>query len=341
MSVKSAFVVTTASGFEGEGRREILGLISTLRVRKMFFKGTLLVESDREEGEVVAALRDAVTTYLGRIFPVDSEVRISRESESINVIYNEILGLGKLRADETFRVHCRRRGSHDFNSRDVEVTVGRSLEEDPGATADLTDPGKAVVVQIFQDIAYVGVTGSENLLVKEVRRFRKYARGERPFTRAEFKIREALEAFGVEVNEDSEVLDVGAAPGGWTKVLAGMARRVVAVDPADLHLSVGEMRNVTHLRCRAEELPGDVGAFDLITNDMNVSPEESAEIMNGLARLLREGGLAIMTVKFVTRERRRHVREAMRILEAEYRDFRIKRLPHNRNETTLFMRKKD
>ena len=335
----SAFVVTTSSGFEGNGRREILKLLPSSKVRKLFFKGNLYVECSLPEEEAVEALREADTTYLGRVFPVDAEVKISAAKASIEALY-EAVSIGDLGEGDTFRVSCTRRGSHEFRSRDVEVTLGMRLEEETDAVVDLHDPSKTVVVQIFQDLAYVGVTPSVNLLVKEIKRFRKYAKGERPFTRAEFKIREALKAFDVEVTNDFRVLDVGAAPGGWTKVLAGMARGVVAVDPADLHPSVEEMSNVTHLRCRAEDLPEDIGEFDLITNDMNISPTESAEIMNALAELLREGGAAIMTVKFVTRERRRHTREAIGILEEAYTGFKVKRLPHNRNETTVYMRKK-
>ena len=335
----SAFVVTTSSGFEGEGRREILKLLPSSKVRKLFFKGNLYMECSLPEDEAVETLREADTTYLGRVFPVDAEVKISAAKASIKALY-EAVSIGDLEEGDTFRVSCTRRGSHEFRSRDVEVTVGMRLEEETDAIVDLKSPSKTVVVQIFQDLAYVGVTPSVNLLVKEIKRFRKYAKGERPFTRAEFKIKEALKAFDVEVTNDFRVLDVGAAPGGWTKVLAGMARMVVAVDPADLHPSVEEMSNVTHLRCRAEDLPEDIGEFDLITNDMNVSPTESAEIMNTLAGLLREGGAAIMTVKFVTRERRKHTREAIGILEEVYMDFKIKRLPHNRYETSVYMHKK-
>ncbi|MBA7603016.1 Ribosomal RNA large subunit methyltransferase M [subsurface metagenome] len=335
----SAFVVTTSSGFEGNGRREILKLLPSSKVRKLFFKGNLYMECGLPEEEAVEALREADTTYLGRVFPVDAEVKISAAKASVEALY-EAVSIGDLGAGDTFRVSCTRRGSHEFRSRDVEVRVGMRLEEETDAVVDLHEPSKTVVVQIFQDLAYVGVTPSVNLLVKEIKRFRKYAKGERPFTRAEFKIREALKAFDVEVTNDFRVLDVGAAPGGWTKVLAGMARVVVAVDPADLHPSVEEMPNVTHLRCRAEDLPEDIGMFDLITNDMNISPTESAEIMNALAELHREGGAAIITVKFVTRERRRHTREALGILGEAYTGFKVKRLPHNRNETTVYMRKK-
>jgi 23S rRNA (cytidine2498-2'-O)-methyltransferase len=336
----SAFVVTTSSGFEGEARREILRLLPSSEVRKLFFKGNLYMECDLPEEEAVEALREADTTYLGRVFPVDAEVKISAAKASVEAISDVVSGTSDLGEGDTFRVSCTRRGNHEFRSRDVEVTLGMRLEEETDAVVDLKSPSKTVVVQIFQDFAYVGVTPSVNLLVKEIKRFRKYAKGERPFTRAEFKIREAIKAFDLEVTDDFRVLDVGAAPGGWTKVLAGMARKVVAVDPADLHPSVEEMPNVTHLRCRAEDLPEDIGMFDLITNDMNISPTESAEIMNALAELLRGGGAAIMTVKFVTRERRRHTREAIGILEEAYTDFKVKRLPHNRNETSVYMHKK-
>jgi len=336
----SAFVVTTAAGFEGEARREILKLLPTSEVRKLFFKGNLHVACDLPEEEAVEALREAETTYLGRVFPVDTEVKISAAKESIEALHAAASGIGGLGRGDTFRVSCTRRGSHEFRSREVEVTLGMRLEEETEAVVDLQSPSKTVVVQIFQDVAYVGVTPSANLLVKEIKRSRKYAKGERPFTRAEFKMREALRAFDIIVTETHSVLDIGAAPGGWTKVLAGMAGRVVAVDPADLHPSVEGLPNVTYLRCRAEDLPEEVGEFDLITNDMNISPTESAEIMNVLASLLREGGSAVMTVKFVTRERRRHTREVIGILSEEYADFRVKRLPHNRNETTVYMRKK-
>ncbi len=113
----------------------------------------------------------------------------------------------------------------------------------------------------------------------------------------------------------------------------------MAVDPADLNSEVTALSNVIHLECKAEEIPKDVGRFDLITNDMNLDPSESAGMMVDLADHLREGGIALMTVKFVTRNRRRHVNEAIEILKTGYKDFKVKKLPHNRYETTLLMRK--
>ncbi|MEM4736772.1 MAG: THUMP domain-containing protein, partial [Nitrososphaeria archaeon] len=244
---------------------------------------------------------------------------------------------GKLKPEDTFAVKCARRGTHNFSSRDIEHELGLMLKQTSGAKVDLKKPSKVVVVQIFQNIAYVGVTSFENLVTKPIRISRKYAKGERPFTRAEHKIREALDAFNLKIMPSFEVLDLGAAPGGWTKVLAGLAKRVVAVDPADLDAEVTRLPNVVHLRCRAEHVPRDIGIFDLVTNDMNLLPVESAKIMVDVADLLKEGGSALMTIKFVTRNRRKLVEEAVQILKSKFKNFKIRRLPHNRFETTLFM----
>jgi tRNA acetyltransferase TAN1 len=337
MKTGSKFIVTVPSGFEHEAKREIESLLPGSKVRSLFFKGNLLVESPLKEFEVVKKLKESETLYLGRVFPFDAKVAILPEKESIFGLFD--LFKGKLKPEDSFAIRCQRRGTHNFSSRDIERNLGLKLEETSNATVDLRNPKKVVIVQIFQNTAFVGLTDSENLIVKPIRVSKKYAKGERPFTRAEHKIKEALGTFNVEIKPNYEVLDLGAAPGGWTKVLAGSAKRVVAVDPAALDSEVEKLPNVVHLRCRAEELPNKAGLFDLVTNDMNLSPAESATIMVAVATYLKKGGFAIVTLKFVTRNRKKHVEEAIQILKAQYVNFKVRRLPHNRFETTLFMRK--
>jgi len=200
-----------------------------------------------------------------------------------------------------------------------------------------------VSVEVYQTVAYVGVNRPGDVLHKTLRRQRKYAAGERPLNRAQWKIREALSVFGIELGPGAKALDLGSAPGGWAAVLAGIAGEVVAVDPADLDPSVMSLENVRHLRCRAEEmLDGRLlrDSYDLLTCDMNLDPTEAARIMCSLAPLLKEGARAVMTIKYVTPERRRHEREARRRLEDEYEDIVIRRLPHNALETTAGMRRR-
>jgi len=332
------YLVTVSAGFESEAGREIKELIPNVNIRSLFFKGNLLVECPQSV-DLSATVRKAETKYIGRVFPIEKVVKISKSKDSLMQIYEEILCLDKLREGETFVVRCRRRGNHDFTSQDVERELGARLEKSSRASVDLKNPLKVVTVQIFQDQAFIGVSRTDEIVTKEIKVFKKYKSGERPLTRAEHKIREAIRTFNLEIKPNFRVLDLGAAPGGWTKVLAGLAGIVVAVDPADLDPSVEALSNVVHLKCKAEEIPSGIGDFDLIVNDMNLDPAESARIMVNLAKLLKKDSAALMTVKFMTRNRKKHISQALEILKAKYKGFKVKRLPHNRYETTIFMRK--
>ena len=340
MNAESMFIITTAAGHERDAKRELAKLLQGSAITTLFMKGNLYVECPQKEDEVLNILRNNPTIYVGSVFPVDKKVRISSDWDGIRTLCSHVSQLDKLKAGETFLVDCTRRGIHQFHSHEVQREVGTYLESETGAKVDFENPQKTVIVQIYQNIAFIGVTKTENILRKTIKAFRKYPKGERPLNRAMLKIKEALDAFNIKIEPSFEILDIGAAPGGWTKVLSSLAKKVVAVDPAALDPSVAGLPNVIHLKCRAEEIPEDIGLFDMVTNDMNLDPVESSKIMVGLADHLRNGGSAVMTVKFVTRNRRKHVEEAIKILGDGYGDFQIKRLPHNRYETTIFMQKK-
>ena len=339
VNAESMFIITTAAGHEREAKKELTKLLSGSVITTLFMKGNIYVECPQKEDEVLNILRNNPTIYVGKIFPIEKKVKIPLDRDGIKTLYSHVSQLNKLKAGETFIVDCTRRGIHQFHSHDVERELGTYLENETGATVDFENPEKTVVIQIFQNIAFIGVTKTENILKKTIKVFRKYPKGERPLNRAMLKIREALDAFSIEIQPSFEILDIGAAPGGWTKVLSSSAKKVVAVDPAALDPSVTNLPNIAHLQCRAEEVPENIGLFDMITNDMNLDPVESSKIMVNLADHLRNGGIAIMTIKFITKNRRKHVEEAIKILGDRYGVFQIKRLPHNRYETTVFMKK--
>ncbi|KAK9846554.1 hypothetical protein WJX81_006499 [Elliptochloris bilobata] len=100
------------------------------------------------------------------------------------------------------------------------------------------------------------------------------------------------------------VVDVGAAPGGWTAHLATMAERVIAIDPAALAPEVAALPNVTHLHARSEDALADIlrlapqGA-DLLVCDMNLVPPEVMPLVAALLPALRPGAQVIVTLKFV------------------------------------------
>ena len=334
----SMYLATSSAGFEIEAKKEILRLVPNAEVHSLFFKGNLLIKCPSST-DLISILKENETRYIGSIIPVNKAIKISKKKSDLKRVYDEILNLNMLKKGERFVVCCKRRGKHEFTSQDVEREIGGLLEESLGAIVDLKNPVKVVIVQIFQDIAFIGIVRADEVLRKEIKIFRKYKCGERPLTRAEHKLREAIRVFNIEIKPNFRILDLGAAPGGWTRILAGLAGHVISVDPADLDPSVKSLPNVTHLKCKAEDIPRNIGPFDLIVNDMNIEPIKSAKIMIELADLLKRGSAALMTVKFITRNRKKHVSEAIDILKDKYKDFKVRRLPHNRYETTIYMRR--
>ncbi|MBN1683221.1 hypothetical protein JW865_06695 [Candidatus Bathyarchaeota archaeon] len=334
-------LITVASGFESKAKSEINKILSNPDVERLFFKGILVVKNVFDDTNALKLLKETPTKYISRIFPIQKIIKISKDVSSINDIINEVIGLNKISSSDVFRVSCVRRGMHNFSSRDIELALGKKIEETTGAIVNLKDPEKIITIQIFQNECLIGVSEKNDLITKKIIESRKYLKGERPFTRAEFKLVEAIKEFKILIEKESNALDLGAAPGGWTKTLVDYGVNVTAVDPGELHESLSNNPRVKHLKILAKNLPNNIGQFDIITNDMNLNPIESATIMNSVAKYLKKTGIAIMTIKFVSNNRKKHLNDTIEILKENYSNFKHKKLYHNKFETTLFMIKKE
>ena len=98
------------------------------------------------------------------------------------------------------------------------------------------------------------------------------------------------------------VVDVGAAPGGWTSTLAAAGVAVLAVDPAALNPGVAAMANVTHARKKVEDLtdadyPAGAVPKGLVC-DVNAHPAQLVETIAPLVRSLPPGAPVVLTLKF-------------------------------------------
>ncbi len=338
---RPTLLVTCPRGWEAEARQELRGLLPGAEVRSLFIPGNIIATLGGDLADALRALAGAETLTIARVTPVRLRMEIGPEREWPAKMAGAARHLPPPDLRRSFKVACNRRGKHDFSTRDIVPALADALVTAAGPPVDLENPEQVLSVEIFQDLAFMGLNPVERLLHRRLRRMRRWAPGERPISRAELKLREAIKRFELSLPPDGRALDLGAAPGGWTRVLAEHMAQVVAVDPGELDERVLALPNVTHLRGRTEDLrPEEIGRFDAITNDMNLEPTESAALMVALASLLRPGGLAVMTVKFVTRHRGRHVREAIEVLEAAWEDIRVGRMPHNAKETTAVMRRR-
>jgi 23S rRNA (cytidine2498-2'-O)-methyltransferase len=152
-----------------------------------------------------------------------------------------------------------------------------------------------------------------------------------PPNRAYLKLWEALTRFGMHPQPGERCLDLGASPGGWTWVLAGLGADVVSVDKAPLAPAIAALPNVRTINASAFALtPKDVGAVDWLFSDVICYPERLHRLVTGwiAAAACRR---IVATIKFqgVTDV-------AAQRLFAEIPGATVAHLHHNKHELTFF-----
>ncbi len=122
----------------------------------------------------------------------------------------------------------------------------------------------------------------ENLLLASPRCSSPFPNGEIRFeedregppSRAYLKLWETFTRIGVRPGPGELCLDLGASPGGWTFVLAGLGARVFAIDKAPLDPRLERLPNVETCRGSAFGLdPRHAGAVDWLFSDVICYPE--------------------------------------------------------------------
>lgn len=156
--------------------------------------------------------------------------------------------------------------------------------------------------------------------------FRK-PEGKHPISRSYYKISEAVHRFHIPLKNDFTVLDVGAAPGGWTEFMSRRVKRVVAVDPAELDV---QRKNVIHISQMLEDSIEEVEKyqpFDIILCDINQDPRETARLLNRVLPFFATPGYIVVTIKLVfkgTRARRKLIRETRTRLTTQFKNISVK-----------------
>ena len=283
------FLITCPAGFENFAIEELkrFGIFA----RRTFFKGVLIGESERNKDEVLKEIREKDTNYICKIYPV---MRI-RKVLNFEWVKEFIMKKSGMISGKRFLVICNRRGMHDFRSIDIEREIGIFVTKKIGAKVDYKNPEVLLIIDILQDIILISIVNRDEIVIKKPKVMRKHQ--ERILNRSELKMKEIIEKYPFIFDKNKKVLDLGSAPGGWVKVLSGIVKEIVAVDPAELHESVKRLKNVKHLRIKAEDLEiNDV--FDVITNDINKFYDENLELTENIVKkYLKSGGYCIVTLK--------------------------------------------
>jgi hypothetical protein len=81
--------------------------------------------------------------------------------------------------------------------------------------------------------------------------------------------------------------------------------------------------------------------YDLVVNDIKLDVQDSARLMVDYATHLRREGVAVTTIKLRQRNQQRVMDHSFRILRKAYKIIQVRQLVSNRQEVTLFLRRKE
>ena len=316
--------------------------------------GVLLVNSSRSFFDLAEEWRLAPPIFVRHICPVQEIVPLRNQlNTDIAILCQHITEtiLPLVDPDLPFSVQTRVLADLPYKPFDLNTPLAEILSSG-GAPLDVRNPQQILSVVCAAGsaqadatrntpVAYLGLSLALNNLSNWAGGVRRFAREEEQVSRSEFKLLEALEIFKIKLPARGVALDLGASPGGWTRVLRQKDQYVTAVDPGDLDPRIAADRGVRHKRMTAEQyLADEPDQFDLIVNDMRMDARDSARMMVAYARQLYRHGLVIMTLKLPEQNRRPIIDHAFKLLQEAYAIAGARQLFHNRSEITVYLRLK-
>lgn len=282
--------------------------------------------------------------FIQHICPVHVAIRISNDREDLDTILKHIQEISYLLdKDKSFSVQTRFEGSKDRSYKRFEVNeIVSNAIEGMGFKLNITKPEQVISIVFSDENGYLGISLAKQNLSDWAGGKYRLAKEKDQISRAEFKLIEAIDVFNVPIPKKGMAIDLGAAPGGWSRVLLNHNFKVYAVDPAELDRSLKNHPRVVHFKETAQvfvKRHSDL-KFDLIVNDMRMDVKESVYLMGVVQSSLRTGGFAIMTLKLPKKHTQKTVNQALSQLEKWYQILGTRQLFYNRSEVTVFMKKK-
>ncbi len=279
-------------------------------------RDTVLFKLEAEgDGEGMAKrIRGAALPFIDFVMSVDAviEMGAALDYRKLEDALSRVLDGCKR---PSFRIEVRKVGYVAYEAaKSIEVRLGRDLEE-RGYAANLRTPEVLLYAVLLDSSAAIGHSDAGVHEDRILDPFRQTdGKGGGRLNRAEFKIEEAVEFFGIDLSTRKRGLDIGAAPGGWARYLSRNGIRVVAVDNGLLdygRLSEGKRilvlaDDADALRIRKsisdaglsgsvsvgniEDRVAEADGYDIIHIKANIGQERVTELLREL------GGFDLLTI---------------------------------------------
>jgi 23S rRNA (cytidine2498-2'-O)-methyltransferase len=314
--------------------------------------GTILCEVPDAASLMQRATKEH-PTLVRHLAPVQTIVDLHNEERDIATIATALVALPSfalLERGTRFAVQSRftqtdkskSQGQRPYSSGRLNQMLAEAIAEETETTEAIKKPQVIISILCTMQKGYLGISSAEENLSSWPGGARHFAHTAEEISRAEFKLLEALEVFDITLPSKGRALDLGAAPGGWTRLLLESGLHVVAVDPANLDARLRKHPRLDHYHGYAENYLEEAlkkrYKFDVIVNDMRMDAREAARLLARAANCLRPDGLIISVFKLphATDEINplATLSSALNIVSTRYDTIQARQLFHNRQEAT-------
>lgn len=343
--IAQKIIFTSAPEFAQLGWNEIqkldLGEMSAKADRSAKFiqwldAGVGFIQLETETFQSLSSkIRTTKTVFVRHVFPVLSEISLE-DWVGLDRFIDQHLNL--LNSAQSVSIQTRFVDSVDSSVKtQLRQRISDQLTE-AGFTLQMKDPSQIISILCAANLIYIGISTAEENLSSWAGGMHRFAHESEQISRSEFKLLEAIDVFKLTLPDSGLALDLGASPGGWTRILRKFGLFVIAVDPGDLSEKLAGDRGVVHRRQTVQQFLPTQDRFDVIVNDMRMNAIESAKIMRIASEALSETGLAVMTLKLPNQGVQKTITSAIAVLESAYEISGIRNLFHNRQEATVALK---
>lgn len=348
------FIATADPDFANAALDELRRFDSGLHLRRTLGPGVLLVATDQSERVFATAVAAEPPIFVRHLVPVHATLALTNTQEDVDRLtrlVQDARQIGRLEPGQAFSVQARfvsaegplpERPYSLFALKEAIVPV---VERLTGARENVKEPEMVISLLLDEQTAYMGISSVSQNLSSWAGGMRRFARDPEQISRSEFKLLEALDVFGLVLPRSGPALDLGAAPGGWTRLLLAAGLEVTAVDPAELDVRVRDHPRLRHIRGRAQGFLDRARRrkerYRVILSDMRVDAPEAARLMAQAAPLLDPAGFALVTLKLPYGAPGvaplEQLDQAIERLTRAYAEVRVRQLFHNRHEVTALL----
>ena len=303
--------------------------------------GFQLAEFETGRTELVSAIKSAELVFVRHCCTYEYEYEIQVDTEPISELADLLIKRMGDNPDLTaFSIQGR---AFEQKEKALLDSIREELEEkllSEGKTLEVKYPEQIISLYLKDNVLMAGVGLPSENLSRWSGGMAHYKQETWEVSRSMYKLMEAFEVFQITTAGGEKVLDLGASPGGWSSVMMRRGMRVTAVDTEEMSEKIKDQKALEFIKANIEEVDLGDKVFDILVSDMSLNATKMAKAFCRAAKWLKDDGYAVVTVKLSADKPVKSLTDVKKIYSEIFEILGCKQLFHNREEVTLYLKKK-